>query len=257
MPGRPGLAAACTAVHRPRFDREAHSSRCGVKIAVGNLLRLAPVTQQPPDVTMAQGFGPAPFFCLHRAHGPRGQNRDEGDASARRAPKPTALHQDLCNRCGGHCHNRTYGATGVVRSPLLALPDERRHGKTDPTAFADVRGCLPIAVARERVVRTDLRSGSGLLGVKMRHPGASIICLQSTVAGGAALVERRFRDGICAGDIPPDFPVAERAIQVTDFARGLTMRAQIGTPRKTLLWDAEEATDLVLLSRHGNAAPER
>ena len=39
--------------------------------------------------------------------------------------------------------------------------------------------------------------------------------LQSAVAGGAALVERRFRDGISAGDIPPDFPVAVRAIQVT------------------------------------------
>ena len=73
--------------------------------------------------------------------------------------------------------------------------------------------------------------------------------LQSTVAGGAALVERRFRDGISAGDIPPDFPVAVRAIQVTDFARGLTMRARIGTPRKSLLKDAEEAAELVLLSR--------
>src|SRR6202161_638031 len=31
--------------------------------------------------------------------------------------------------------------------------------------------------------------------------------LQSTVAGGAALLESRFRDGISAGDIPPDFPV--------------------------------------------------
>jgi hypothetical protein len=40
-----------------------------------------------------------------------------------------------------------------------------------------------------------------------------------------------------------------RAIQVTDFARGLTMRALIGTPRKTLLRDAEEAADLVLLPR--------
>ena len=74
--------------------------------------------------------------------------------------------------------------------------------------------------------------------------------LQSTVAGGVALVERRFRDGISAGDIPPDFPVAVRAIQVTDFARGLTMRARLGTPRKTLLKDAEEAADLVLLPRH-------
>ena len=73
--------------------------------------------------------------------------------------------------------------------------------------------------------------------------------LQSTVAGGAALVERRFRDGIRAGDIPPDFPAAVRAIQVTDFARGMTMRARIGTPRKTLLKEAEEAADLVLLPR--------
>ena len=39
------------------------------------------------------------------------------------------------------------------------------------------------------------------------------------------------------------------AMQVTDFARGLTMRARIGTPRKTLLKDAEEAADLVLLPR--------
>jgi len=71
--------------------------------------------------------------------------------------------------------------------------------------------------------------------------------LQNAAAGGAALLERRFRDGISAGEIPSDFPVAVRAIQVTDLARGLTMRAQIGTPRKTLLKDAEEATELVLL----------
>ena len=81
--------------------------------------------------------------------------------------------------------------------------------------------------------------------------------LQNAAAGGAALVEGRFRDGITAGEIPPDFPVAVRAIQVTDFARGLTMRAQMGAPRKTLLKDAEEAADLVLLPRRGNAEPER
>jgi AcrR family transcriptional regulator len=75
--------------------------------------------------------------------------------------------------------------------------------------------------------------------------------LQSAVAGGVALAERRFRDAISAGDIPPDFPVTERAIQVTDLARGLTMRAQLGMPRKTLLKDAEEAADLVLLPRRG------
>src|ERR1700760_2312677 len=73
--------------------------------------------------------------------------------------------------------------------------------------------------------------------------------LQKAAAGGAALVEGRFRDAITAGEIPPDFPVAKRAIQVTDFARGLTMRAQIGTPRKTLLRDADEAAELMLLPR--------
>ena len=62
-------------------------------------------------------------------------------------------------------------------------------------------------------------------------------------------MERRLRDGITAGDIPSDFPVAARAIQVTDLARGLTMRAQLGMPRKTLLKDAEKAAELVLLPR--------
>ena len=81
--------------------------------------------------------------------------------------------------------------------------------------------------------------------------------LQSAAAGAAALVEGRFRDAITAGEIPSDFPVAVRARQLIDFARALTMRAQIGAPRKTLLRDAEEAADLVVLTRGGNAAPER
>ncbi|MGO9486072.1 MAG: TetR/AcrR family transcriptional regulator, partial [Rhodomicrobium sp.] len=81
--------------------------------------------------------------------------------------------------------------------------------------------------------------------------------LQNAAAAAAALVEGRFRDGITAGEIPSDFPVAVRASQLIDFARGLTMRALIGTPRKTLLRDAEEAGDLLLLSPRGNAAPER
>src|SRR6201994_2024448 len=46
--------------------------------------------------------------------------------------------------------------------------------------------------------------------------------LQDAIAAGGALVERRFCDGIAAGEIPPDFPVAARAIQVGDLARGLT-----------------------------------
>src|ERR1700759_2954364 len=80
--------------------------------------------------------------------------------------------------------------------------------------------------------------------------------LQSAVAGGAALVERRLRDGMTAGAPPPDFPVAVRAIQVTDLARALTMRAQIGSPRKTLLKEAEEAADLVLQPRRWDTRSE-
>jgi hypothetical protein len=79
--------------------------------------------------------------------------------------------------------------------------------------------------------------------------------IQNAAAGAVALVERRFRDGISAGEIPSDFPVSVRAMQVTDFARGLTMRAQMGTPRKTLLKDADEAADLVLLPRGTSHGP--
>ncbi len=81
--------------------------------------------------------------------------------------------------------------------------------------------------------------------------------VQNAAAGATAMVERRFRDGISAGEIPSDFPVAVRASQVIDLSNGLTMRAQMGTPRKKLLRDAEEAADLVLLRRgtgHGPSA---
>jgi AcrR family transcriptional regulator len=84
--------------------------------------------------------------------------------------------------------------------------------------------------------------------------------LQNAAAGVAAMVERRFRDGISAGEIPADFPVTVRASQVIDLSNGLTMRAQTGTPRKTLFRDAEEAADLVLLPRgisHGPSGSAR
>ena len=80
--------------------------------------------------------------------------------------------------------------------------------------------------------------------------------LQNSANAALALVESRFYDGISAGEIPSDFPVAARAIQVLDLVRGLTMRAQMGMPRKTLLNDAEEAADLLLLPRRGTAMPK-
>ena len=106
-----------------------------------------------------------------------------------------------------------------------------RHAVESATQKGSARGCLMVCVA------------------PLVNDAEVQRFLQSTVADGAALVECRFRDGISAGNIPPDFPVAVRAVQVTDFARGLTMRARIGTPRKTLLKDAEEAADLVLQPR--------
>ena len=79
--------------------------------------------------------------------------------------------------------------------------------------------------------------------------------LQHATAGAAAMVEGRFRDGISAGEIPSDFPVAARARLVIDLSHGLTVRARMGVARKTLLRDAEEAADLVLLPRRTGHGP--
>jgi AcrR family transcriptional regulator len=73
--------------------------------------------------------------------------------------------------------------------------------------------------------------------------------VRNAASGAAAMVERRFQDGISSGEIPADFPVAARANQLLDLSRGLTMRAQMGMSRKALLKDAEEAADFLLLTR--------
>ena len=115
-----------------------------------------------------------------------------------------------------------------------------------------------LAAFLRHVVETATEKGSA--------PGCLLVCvaplvndievrqfLQNAAANGARLVERRFQEAISVGEIPPDFPVAIRASQLTDFARGLTMRAHIGTPRKTLLKDSVEAVDLLLLPQRGHA----
>jgi len=106
-----------------------------------------------------------------------------------------------------------------------------RHAVTTATEEGAAPGCLMVCVA-PLVNDAEVRQ-----------------FLKDTVGAGAAMVERRFCDGISAGEIPSDFPVSTRASQVLDLGRGLTMRAQIGTPRALLLADAEEAADLVLLAR--------
>jgi AcrR family transcriptional regulator len=133
------------------------------------------------------------------------------------------------------------GAAKALFSPATlrdAIAGFLRHAVEAATEEGSVAGCLMVCVA-PLVDDAEVRQ-----------------FLKDAAAGGLALVERRFYDGISAGEIPSDFPVATRARQVLDLARGLTMRAQIGAPRKALLIDAEEAADLLLLQRHGTSAPE-
>ena len=124
----------------------------------------------------------------------------------------------------------------TLRDSLAAF---LRHVVKTATEKGSARGCLLMCIA-PLVNDAEVRQ-----------------FLQNATAGAVALAEGRFRDAISAGEIPSDFPVAVRASQLIDLARGLKMRAQMGAPRKTLLRDAEEAADLLLLSRRGNAAPER
>ena len=164
---------------------------------------------------------------------------------------------------------------GVGRPSLYAVfGDKRAIFMRALRAYAERKGALAAkALLSPRTLRdllvSFLRQAVESATEKGSAPGCLLVCvaplvddaeirkfLQNAAVGAVALVEGRFREGISAGEIPSDFPVAARAIQVTDIARGLTMRAQLGTPRKTLLKDAEEAADLVLLPRRGNAGPE-
>ncbi len=157
---------------------------------------------------------------------------------------------------------------GVGRPSLYAIfGDKRAIFLRALKAYAERKGALAAkALLSPGTLRDSLasflRQAVESATEKGSAPGCLLVCvaplvddaevrkfLQNAVVGAVTLVEGRFRDGISAGEIPPDFPVTVRAIQVTDLARGLTMRAQMGTPRKTLLKEAEEAADLVLLPR--------
>ena len=199
---------------------------------------------------------------------PRGRPRsfDEGDALEKATQVFWSKGYD------GVTIDDLVDGMGVGRPSLYAVfGDKRTIFLRALKAYAERKGA---SAARALLSPQKLRDSiAGFLRYAVESatekgsaPGCLMICvaplvddaevrqfLKDAVAGGVALVERRFRDGISAGEIPSDFPATARAIQVTDFARGLTMRAQIGTPRKTLLKDAEEAADLVLLSGRGNA----
>jgi AcrR family transcriptional regulator len=124
----------------------------------------------------------------------------------------------------------------TLRDSLAAF---LRHTVETATAEGSARGCLLECVA------------------PLVNDAEVQQFLQNADAGAVGLVEGRFRDAISTGEIPSDFPVDIRARQLVDFARGLTMRARIGAPRKTLLRDAEEAADLVLLPRRATTPTPR
>ena len=159
---------------------------------------------------------------------------------------------------------------GVGRPSLYAVfGDKRTLFLRVLKAYAETKGALAAeALLTPQTVRDSV---AGFLHYTVESateagsaPGCLLACiaplvddaevqqfLQNAAAAALALVERRFCDGIGTGEIPADFPVAARASQVLDLARGLTMRAKMGAPRRTLLDDAEEAADLVLLPRRG------
>jgi AcrR family transcriptional regulator len=157
---------------------------------------------------------------------------------------------------------------GVGRPSLYAIfGDKRTLFLRALRTYAESKGALAAkALLSPRTLRDSLtgflRHAVESATEKGSAPGCLLGCvaplvndaevrqfLQNAATQAVGLVEGRFRDAITAGEIPSDFPVNARASQVMDFARGLAMRARIGTPRKTLLKDAEEAADLVLLPR--------
>jgi AcrR family transcriptional regulator len=208
---------------------------------------------------------------FHNTARPRGRPRsfDESDALKK------ATHVFRSKGYDGVTIDDLVAGMGVGRPSLYSIfGDKRTLFLRVLKAYAETKGALAAkALFSPRTLRDSLASF-------LRHAvetateegcarGCLLICvaplvndaevrrfLQDATDAAVALVARRFSDGIDAGEIPSDFPVAVRASQVLDLGRGLTMRAQMGAPRKTLLSDAEEAADLVLLPRRGNAAPE-
>ncbi|MGR4064114.1 MAG: TetR/AcrR family transcriptional regulator [Vulcanimicrobiaceae bacterium] len=164
---------------------------------------------------------------------------------------------------------------GVGRPSLYSIfGDKRTLFLRVLKAYAEKKGALAAAaLLSPRTLRDSLgafmRNAVEIATEKVSAPGCLLECiaplvddaevrqfLKTAANSGVELVKRRFCDAISAGEVPPDFPVAARASQVLDLVRGLTMRARIGTPRKRLLKDAEEAADLVLLPQRPNAASE-
>lgn len=201
---------------------------------------------------------------IQKASRPRGRPRgfDEQEALKR------AIQVFWSKGYDGATIDDLVAGMGVGRPSLYAVFSDKRHlfvralkayaeekgaraAKallSPPTLRASVAGFLRDAV--ESATEEDSATGCLIECVAPLVDDPEVrLFLQNATAGGVAMVARRFNEAIVAGEVAHDFPVAARAVQVTDLARGLTMRARMGTPRKTLLEDAEQAADLVLLPR--------
>jgi AcrR family transcriptional regulator len=202
---------------------------------------------------------------------PRGRPRsfDEGDA----LEKATRVFRS--KGYDGVTIDDLVAGMGVGRPSLYAVfGDKRTLFLRVLKAYAEAKGARAAKALFSPTTLRDslagfLRHAVESATVEGSAPGCLMVCIAPLVddvevrqfikdaaSAGMALVERRFCDAISAAEIPSDFPVAVRASQVLDLARGLTMRAQMGAERKALLNDAEEAADLVLLPRRGKAMPE-
>nr|WP_295661529.1 TetR/AcrR family transcriptional regulator [Polymorphobacter sp.] len=164
---------------------------------------------------------------------------------------------------------------GVGRPSLYSVfGDKRTIFVRALRAYAEAKGALAAkALFSPPTVRDSiagfLRNAVETATEEGSAPGCLLICVAplvddlevrrfvlDAVAAATALVERRFRDAFDAGEVPSNFPLPARASQVLDLGRGLTMRAQLGTPRKVLLKDADQAADLVLLPPREKAVPD-
>jgi AcrR family transcriptional regulator len=163
---------------------------------------------------------------------------------------------------------------GVGRPSLYAVfGDKRTLFLRALRAYAEKKGALAAkALLLPQALRASLASFMRQAVEFATEEGSAVGCLivcvaplvddaevrqflEKATAGAVAMVERRLRNGISTGEIPSDFPVAARARQVIDLVHGLTMRARMGSTRRTLLRDAEEAADLVLLPRGTSHGP--
>jgi AcrR family transcriptional regulator len=208
---------------------------------------------------------------IHKSTRPRGRPRNFDELEA--VEKATQVFWS--KGYDGVTIDDLVAAMGVARPSLYAVfGDKRTLFLRALRGYAEKKGALAAkALFSPQPLRDSLASFLRHIVERATEegspPGCLLVCvaplvddaevrqfLQNAAAGAVAMVELRFRDGISAGELPSDFPVAARASQVIDLVNGLAMRAKMGTARKTLLTDAEEAADLlVLLPRETNQGP--